>query len=158
MPCHPGHVNNDDDDVAVVLIKEDNYDHISVPSMCQVSKFHESLHLILLEMGSFIIPILQTKQRVVKKVAEDYTDLSGRAGTLCHRTLKVILLITPLYCLPLNIKGTRKKLAGSRDKCEPGLLDKRRPGLHLGPGAHPIGGLHSNDSTKCAVPWPQENT
>lgn len=50
--------------------------------MCQVSKFHESPNLILLVMGAFIFSILQTKHRVVKKVAEDYTDLSGRAGTL----------------------------------------------------------------------------
>lgn len=36
--------------------------------MCPVSEFHESFHLILLEMGSFIISVLQMKHREAKRV------------------------------------------------------------------------------------------
>lgn len=104
--------------------------------MCQVNKCQESFHLILLEMNSFITSVLtDDAQSGQKSLAEDDTDLRRRSGIQGYPTPKAILFMAVLYCLPLNIKGTRKELGESWGKCEPEALDTRRHGLCLGPVA-----------------------
>lgn len=64
-------------------------------------------------------------QSVQKSLAEDYADFRSRSGSQGYPTPKAVLFMAMLYCLPLNIKGTKKELGEA--------LDTRRHGLCLGP-------------------------
>lgn len=62
-----------------------------------------------------------------------------------------------LYCLSVNIKGTRKKQEGSRGTCEPETLDRRHE-LCLGTAARSDSGHRNNNSVKCGIKWLWEKT
>lgn len=55
----------DEDTIAIMIIFDD---HHHLLSMCPVNECQESFHLILLEMSSFSISVLQMKHKEVKSV------------------------------------------------------------------------------------------
>lgn len=123
--------NDDEDTIAIMIIFDDRHHFLS---MCLVSECQESFHLILLEMSSFSISVLQMKHKEVKSVLPKTTDLH-KSWDSGHLTPKVIPLITTYNtCLQTSrTQGRNGEEAGELS----GALTKRSHDLHLNePVAH----------------------